>query len=359
MRVVVFDSRYFGHQCLEAEVFWNEWRTAKDSGSRDFWFCSLGKKSLASNRMLWELRRKQLPVVPTWFVTGLVFWQKHLRLRNVTVSHASIHRLNFLSGRATTLPVNASLATRRNEILSRFPNPAAPYSVFTIRDYEAKHDPRDLRNRRIQEFLPAMQALVGLGMNVIRLTVTTDDLLSVTNSGILEWQVRVDGQPGDELALISGAEFVVSTTTGGDALALAYRRPVLYVDSSRLRITFLGTEYATFQMPRIEDVVSGRRLTFPEIVGRGLYAVRDWRTFAELGVRVRNSDPELIAHHVTEYFKTSRGVDGARELEHQQVWRRQLLHAHGAEVLSDHGIIRARMHPASLRDYVESTQTIS
>jgi|694.fasta_scaffold59338_3 putative glycosyltransferase (TIGR04372 family) len=352
IRIVLMDSRYFGHQCLEAEVFWNEWKSAKDSGSRDIWLCSLGKRADASNRTLWDLRRRQLPVVPSWFVSGLVFWHECLKPRNVLISHASIHRLNFLRSRATTLPINSVMEVRRREILSNFANPNAPYSVFTIRDYEPKHDPRDLRNRRIQEFLPAMQALVDQGMNVIRLTVATDDRIQVESPGILDWRVRVEGQSGDELVIVSGAEFVVSTTTGGDALALAYRRPVLYVDSSRLRITFLGADLATFQMPKIEDITSGRQLTFRDIVDRGLYIVRDSRTFAEMGVRVCNSDAESIESHVLEYYKMFKHPEDINDRERQQIWREYLMRAHQSEILSDHGSIRARMHPTSLRDYV-------
>lgn len=349
IRLVLMESRYFGHQCLEPEVFLHERQVARESGSRDIWVCSIGKRSNAINPHLWDLRRQSLPVIPSWIASAAVYWRNRRSIANLEIGPASIYRLNFLCSRPSTLRLGAHDVKRRLRILSLLGEPERPYVVFTIRDPKVAYDPRDLRNREVRDFEPAMLALVEKGFNVMRVVSTTDDPVRVDSRHVLDWQVLRDGQPGDELALISGASFVVSTTTGGDSLALALRRPVLYIDSARLRLVFLGTELATFQMPEFCDLKDGKVLNFNEVLRYGLGWLRESREFTTKGIRVINSSPEQIREIVIEYVKYQGTEVSSEFVNNQSAWRRILLDHHGHEIQERHGNIRAWMHPATLR----------
>lgn len=345
--VVLMDSRYFGHQCLEPEVFLNDMFTSAERGSRDIWLCCIGPESLANNKFMWRLMRDSLPVVPSWLATDVAFWQKRIRIQTIHFLPASIHRLNFLTSRATNLPVGDEIDVRRAEILGRFAKPHLPFVVFTVREW-IPGSTNDLRNREIAAFEPAMVALAQRGWNVVRLTSRTSDLLATDGRQILDWQVLIDGEPGDELAILSGASFVVSTTTGGDCLALAYRRPVLYIDTARLDFAFLGTELATIHMPHFSDMTSLQRLTLEDILKRNLGSVGEQRLFEAAGVRVTNSSPDEIKGVVLEYLRDIEDESFARgQLDHE--WRSLVQNFHGEELLARYGEIRAKMHPASLR----------
>jgi len=346
---VVMDPRLFGHQSLEPEVFWNDWQLALERGSQDLWRCCIGKRSLASNEYLWKLTREHFPTVPSWLTTSIAYWKPRISLANIELVDASIYRLGFLTSRATTLPQSEVLNGQREEVLSRFRDPSRPYVVFTVREFNRASNNNELRNRQIADFVPAMTALTQRGFNVIRLTSRTNDPIVGQLDGILDWQVLEDGRPGDELAIISGATFVVSTTTGGDCLALAYRRPVLYLDAARFYLVFLGTELATFQVPRIEVQGANRLLNLAEILDRSLGWVAEQESFEAAGVRVVNSTPDEIREHVLEYLATDnwKNIDVADRSE--AWWREALLARHNAEVMERHGPVRARMHPASKR----------
>lgn len=348
VRIVVMDPRYFGHQCLEPEVFWNDWQSAKESGSRDVWMCCLGKKSAAANSYLWEHTREKFPTVPSWIVTRLAPWLGRLKFSNVVLMEASIYRLNFLTERASTLPPPSTFMARRTEILSNLSSPERPYVVFTIREPDVSYDPVDPRNRDINDFIPSMQALTQRGFNVIRLTSKTKYPLTSDDRHVLDWQVLVDGREADELALISGAAFVVSSTTGGDCLALAYRRPVLYIDSARLYLAFLGTGLATFQIPRLLDVRSGQKLGLREILARNLGWTGEVQSFTDAGVTIMNSDASEIAKVVSEYADLLSPEQGDEIRASQGNWRQQFLARHHPDVKSRHGEIRAQMLPSSV-----------
>ena len=352
VHVVVMDSRYFGHQCLEAEGFWNDKFSSAERGSRDIWLGCIGPKTTANSKYMWELQREQLPTVPSWLVTDAAFWQERFGLSTINFVPASIYRLNFLTSRPTSLPAGGEIANRRSAILRKLYEPDRPYVVFTVREWIPKATKKkDLRNRRIEDFEPAMTALVQRGYNVIRLSSRTSDRLSVNDGHILDWQVLVDGEPGDELAIVSGASFVVSTTTGGDCLALAYRRPVLYLDSARLFLAFFGTELATIHMPKMSDSKSAQRLSLKNVLERNLGWVGDQRCFAAAEVTVTISTPDELRRHVLEYvdFLQSRVADG---IGIDERWRSLVRAFHGEEIQALHGGIRARMHPATLRDVV-------
>lgn len=347
IRVVLMNPSLFGHQSLEPEVFNIDRLRAFEKGSKEIWLCSIGRKSDAANSFIWEMLRSKLPTIPTWLVSSLSFWCRRLRLRSIHLETASIYRLNFLSRYPTQLPHDDEIERRRREILVRLPRPDLPYVVYTVRERNSVRQKYDPRNREIVDFVDSMSALIARGMNVIRLTSSTFDPIQQGPDGVLDWQVVRDGEPGDELALISGASFVVSTTTGGDCLALAYRIPVLYIDSSRLFLTFLGTEYSTFHIPRMIEDETGRNIQLAELFDRGLGWTGDYRDFDSAGVRVERSTPKTITKVVTQYFDLLYTSNADWCPHRQQAWRAMLLKHHSKEVRMIHGEIKARMHPYS------------
>lgn len=352
IRIVVMDSRYFGHQALEPEVFWNEWQSAVECGSRDYWFCCLGPRRNSSNPFLWGLTKRKFPVLPSWFVTSVAHWSRRFRFESIVLQDASIYRLNFLTSRETTLPVGDAVVARRSQILSRLAEPDRPYVVFTIREFNPLDDHNDLRNRQIADFSLGMSELVHRGFNVIRLMSKTQDPLIAFDRHHLDWQVERDGEPGDELVLLSGAAFVVSTTTGGDCLALGYRRPVLYIDCARFFLVFLGTELASFSVPLMYDIQSKEQLGLGALLERGLGWVGDQRLFTKAGVMVAPSDPERLRSQIVEYVVGLTAGWSISQEAAQQEWRETLGNELGSEIDARHGQVRARMLDSSIDEFV-------
>ena len=337
-RVVVMEPRFFGHLALEPEVFINEGRVVSNTRPREVLRCTLGKASRASNIGLWKLRHKSLPTFPSWIVTAIQYWQSILKASVIEIVSADYHRLNFLKTTEVTLPSGGCFEQRRGEILQRFKEPHRPYVIFTVRDVDSD---QDLRNREIRDFEPAMLALTDYGFNVIRLTSKTHDRISAFDQNILDFQTQIDGRELDELALVSNASFIVSSTTGIDCLALAYRRPVLYIDAARFFYMFLGTELATIHMPRFVSVESEKLITLAELLELDLGWVKHSSSFFENGVKVLNSSPEEIQACVTQYAQAHLQPIKANSASLQDQWRSQLLDRHAEQIDSRHGDIRA------------------
>jgi putative glycosyltransferase (TIGR04372 family) len=227
--------------------------------------------------------------------------------------------------------------------------PERPYVILTVREVAQGED---LRNRDIKEFEASILRLIETGHNVIRLTSHTNNPLQFESPHLLDWQVTKFGKQGDELALVSGASFVISTTTGIDCLALALRRPVLYVDVARLFYVFLGTELTTFQMPQMTDWESGEPINLQQLLERGVGFSKNPQSFVDARVKIVNSSPEQLAQVIREYA-TNLSLGHPPDDDALQVrWRELVLHHLRDEVTSRHGAIRARMHPATLRSHL-------
>lgn len=337
IRVVIMEPRFFGHLALEPEVFMNDLLLWRNSRPRVIQFCTLGKKSQASNIGLWKIRKKSLPSLPSWSVSVLIALQSRLKTPIVDVVGAGYHRLNFLTKSEPTLPRSSSFVHRRNQILQRLEEPEKPYVIFTVREHSANPD---LRNRRVKDFEPSMMALAQNGYNIVRLTSQTVDTVSLDDPRVLDYQTEVTGHSLDELALVAGSRFVVSSTTGVDCLALAYRRPVLYVDAARFYYMFLGTELATILMPRFVHLSDNEPIKLSELLELGLGWVKDANCFHENGVGIVNSSPNEIRECV-EHFSRTYMNSGLNSDPRQEVWKHKLLSRHSDEVSARHGAIFA------------------
>ncbi|NDC91157.1 MAG: hypothetical protein EB089_04785, partial [Acidimicrobiia bacterium] len=73
IEVVVMEPRFFGHQCLEPEVFlMDSLEPQKPNRVREMRFACLGKRANAANQTLWDIRKKQLRSIPSWVVSEVV-----------------------------------------------------------------------------------------------------------------------------------------------------------------------------------------------------------------------------------------------------------------------------------------------
>jgi len=336
------EPRFFGHQCLEPEVFlMDSLEPQKPNRVREMRFACLGKRANAANQTLWDIRKKQLRSIPSWVVSEVVRQEFGRTSDKILVRHADYHRLNRLTQTPTSLPISRELSSRYETICELHSVPRRPLVIVTVR--EATTGDGDLRNRRIADFRIAIETLVGRGYNVIRLTHRTADPADFSLAGFIDYQVARHGLPGDELALIANCDFVVSTTTGIDCLALAYRKPVLYIDAARFFYMFLGTELATCHLPEYEDLETGQLISLPELLDRGLGWVKHSEAFELAGVRVRKTSPADIARVVDDYErKIGHQMPTVRD-DVEPHWQKQLMERHGKEILSRHGKIYASL----------------
>lgn len=159
----------------------------------------------------------------------------------------------------------------------------------------------DYRNAVIDDYVAAAECMASRGIYVLRmgkevstaLECSSDLVIDYANSGLRTEMLDV--------FLASRCEFCVSSGNGFDALALLFRRPVLYTNLSQL--DQIALNFDTRFIPRnFSSIADGRLLSASEVYGSGLHVIKSTRELAQAGVtQIPNSGQE-IADAVEEFI---------------------------------------------------------
>jgi len=175
---------------------------------------------------------------------------------------------------------------------------------------DSMHGP-GFRDSRIQDSLPAMEALVERGITCIRMGAVVLDELSSDNPRIVDYpftEIRSDFM---DLFLISKAQFMVSTGTGIDQVAPMFRVPLVLVN-----VVDWGNidQYTVEQVPlfipkKLFSINLKRNLSCAETTALG---AQEWQydaQFLEAKIQIVNNSPAEIKDTVIEMLDL---VNGSR-----------------------------------------------
>jgi putative glycosyltransferase (TIGR04372 family) len=154
-------------------------------------------------------------------------------------------------------------------------------------------------NFEISIFEPTVKMLLGRGYQVVRMGAGSEEPLCIDAEGFTDYAILDTRSDFLDVYLASKASFAVSTQTGPDALCLAFRKPVCYIDTARFSHMFLGTQLATWNPVQI--LQHGERMSLKQIASSEVVWIDDLADFKRLGVEIVRSTPQTIAHYVAGY----------------------------------------------------------
>jgi putative glycosyltransferase (TIGR04372 family) len=102
-----------------------------------------------------------------------------------------------------------------------------------------------------------------------------------------------------DVFIAATCSFAVSTQTGPDAVCLAFRRPVCYIDITRFSQFFFGTKLAWWNPTELWQ--GDRRLTLQDILRGPIFWIKDPNDFIREGIRQVRSSAERIDHLVMSF----------------------------------------------------------
>jgi len=340
-RICVVGAHRFGHLALEPEM----WLSNRALNSRkhgpvevDIW--SLGSRRIRSNSYLAELWSRRLRRPPSWIVGALV--QAGEMLPPLALERADLSIFgpnNGLDRSPRFLPDAEQWSAKEVGELRDFNfDPLRPFVALVIRDSahyvargEAEHESTAILNGELERYLSACQFLVDRGLQVIRLG--GPSLQRVPQlPGIFDYANSSIRSHRSDVLLALGCQFVISNQTGPDAVALAGRRPVLYIDVLRLSQFFLGTQLATWVPVTIKDLASGRPWSLRKLCSTELLQAKDPQVFLDWDVEVSKASEHEILSYVSGYHdeftvSSSRIQGGAK--------RKSQLQSQACEVIGD------------------------
>ena len=302
-----------GHLALEPESFLalqntKSYRNGLERGPKRIYIWNFGPKRLQANNFLASRWKSMLFTPPSWLVgllqnAGDNFTK--LRLNSVQLSiYGPENSLDFSAPRLTLLDEEKK---NGKKLLEEFGiDPDIPIVCLVNRDGnhyksrgEIEVEDYSILNFDISIFDLTVRSLVGRGYQVVRMGAGSEKPFNLAMSGFFDYAVSNNRSEFLDVYLASLCKFAVSTQTGPDALCLAFRKPVCYVDTARFSQMFLGTKLACWSP--VEIYQSGERLSLREISSGEIGWIKDLADFKRLNIDVVRSSPETIDRYVRGY----------------------------------------------------------
>ncbi len=178
------------------------------------------------------------------------------------------------------------------------------YLCFMTRDgayYSEQHDQWAHRNSSIH---PMAQALEYFGLKkkykFIRMGAKVIEKLNTNNSSFIDYAANGMRTELLDLFLIAHCHFMVSTATGLDSLASAFRRSVVYVNLADFGTADVWGENTLFIPKKLWSITEKRFLTFSEIFKIGAHFFGETWQYKKAGIEWIDNEVEEIQAAVSE-----------------------------------------------------------
>ena len=306
----------YGHLALEPEIFLGEKeirdRTVK---SKRFpiqiqWW-SFGPKRLQANHFLVSKWREVLCTFPSWWVNALHTAGKAVRFLQLDEPKMSVRgSCNSLDQTSAHLRMtNAEIKRGRTALSELGLNPDKPYICLVVRDGghyaslgEKESNGYSFMNFDITKFEQASLSLAQRGYQVVRMGAGSEMAFGANHLGVIDYANSPKRSAFLDVFIAATCSFAVSTQTGPDAVCLAFRRPVCYIDVTRFSQFFFGTKLAWWNPAELWH--GNSRLTLRDILRGPVFWIKDPNDFIREGIKQVRSDSESINHLVMSFVES-------------------------------------------------------
>lgn len=378
IQVMSTNHQFFGHLALEPDKYlsaraanlalqevefagvkhWNNMVSGpmgrSDKQCLTLW--NFGGVDVLPNRQLLKMWMRHLHVVPSFIAGTLIRASRIATSLNVSEyrfsSLLSVDR--YLDKSVSNLNFTPKEARQAEfEMCDAGMNPEIPWVCLIVRSESTSDTDSQLRSRSIDDFVMASELLAEKNVQVIRMGATSSPKLKVEHENVIDYANLGCRSELLDLYLLAHCTFAVSTLSGPDAVCMAFRRPVLYVDLANYALCFSGTQLTTWVPAVISRASTGERLALREAfeLGVGWY----WKDgqYRDAGLTVLQSNPAEIAEYVAEMVekyvgKSERGVSPL-----QSKYQRMMAEAMGSLGAQWHGEIRSQMSTGFLERNAE------
>lgn len=303
----------FGHLALEPEIYLGELEIrAAQRDDRRFpitvqWW-SLGPKKLQANRYLATKWKQVIRVLPSWWIDALHSVGTKMSVLRLAEPHMSIRgSLNSLDRTDAQLKLtDIEIAEGMSQLRAIGIDLDKPYACLVVRDGgyyaslgEKESDGYSFLNFDISTFEQAALSLVQRGYQVVRMGAGSAATFGAGHPSVIDYANSNLRSEFLDIYIAATCSFAVSTQTGPDAVCLAFRRPVCYIDVTRYSQFFFGTKLAWWNPAELWQGDS--RLTLRDILRGPIFWIKDPNDFIREGIRQVRSSAERIDHLVMSF----------------------------------------------------------
>lgn len=149
------------------------------------------------------------------------------------------------------------------------------------------------RNANIENYIPAIEYLVGRGYYVVRLGDKSMKALPCISDRVIDMPFHRYYSPHVELHFIPSSKFMISVPSGPSQFSFAFDVPVLWINAP-IQSIIQGNENDLFVPKKYYSHILKRYLTYGEIVTSPLADFYRAKKYEKFGVELHENSPEEI-----------------------------------------------------------------
>lgn len=315
-----------------------------DAHKRYFDLWSFGNTDGRANRQLVKMWKREVRSIPSWLMGALLGANQRLKKPAIVdyrfSTLVSVDR--YLDGTKSHLAFSSTERNRAQSALREIGIEQNCPFVCLVARHGGEHD-SSLRNRSIEDFEPAVEALVQRGITVVRMGSKDSPPLRGLSPLVIDYANSDHKSELVDIYLLAHCHFIISTMSGPDAMALAFRRPALYIDIAHYSLCFTGSSLTTWTPAKIVRSNNKQPLSLREVFNTGAgYFWKDSQ-FASAGFEVSRSTPDEIRNYVMEMVDQQSTIADASGSLLQAEYRKVMMDAMGELGHLWHGDVRSQI----------------
>jgi putative glycosyltransferase (TIGR04372 family) len=332
IRVGFLHSDRIGHFAANHELFLCEDEARKSQGRRqsiDLYY--MGRIPVC-NEQLATMWQRKLRVWNSFLLRpiSLIFRSTNLLASHVCGDMPSGDRdVNNILDRTTPhLEFTSAEETKGLELLRQFGVPSgAEYVCFIVRDsgylktlYGDLGDYHSFRNADINNFMLAAEELTKFGVYVFRMGSVVEKQFISDNPMIIDYASNELRSDFMDIFLGATCLFCLTTSTGFDAVPLAFRRPLAIVDYVPAGyLPTWGKQHVVLTKHHVSEA-TGNELTLSQILDSEVAHALSSNDFIQGGIRLVENSAIEVTNVCIEMYQRLKGhwLEGADDIERQK-----------------------------------------
>jgi len=201
----------------------------------------------------------------------------------------------------------------------------------------------EYRNSSIFEYKDAIEQLNARGYYVLRMGKLVNESLTIDTGKFIDYANTDDRSDFLDIWLVANCCFTISTSTGLDEVAIAYQKPVVFVNHLPVGDCRTGSEKYVELFKKLKWRSTGQYIGLQEQIDHGIVNCYKQRGFEDLGIEVIDNTPSEITAAVLEMenFVSGRWHQ-TKENEKRQEWFFEIL-AKSKDYAKKHGLMRPKI----------------
>ena len=315
-----------------------------DAQKRYFDLWSFGNTDGRANKQLVKMWKREVRSIPSWLMGALLGANQRLRKPAIVdyrfSTLVSVDR--YLDGTKSHLAFSSTERKNAQSALRKMGIKEDRPFVCLVARHGGEQD-SSLRNRSIEDFESSVEALTQRGITVVRMGSKDSPPLRSLSPLVIDYANSEHKSELVDIYLLAHCHFIISTMSGPDAMALAFRRPALYIDIAHYSLCFTGSSLTTWTPAKIVRSNNKQPLSLREVFNTGAgYFWKDSQ-FASAGLEVLRSTPDEIRNYVMEMMDRLAAIGGASESLLQAEYRKVMMEAMGDLGHLWHGEVRSQI----------------